>query len=169
MKVVILCGGFGTRIRDVADDIPKPMIPIGGFPILWHVMKYYAYWGHSQFVLCLGYKGQVVKDFFLNYEAHTRDFTVRLGATHSVEYHSTHAEADWAVTLADTGLDAMTGARIRQIRKYVEGEDLFLLTYGDGVSDINIKELVKAGHSVKQAVAISLRLAHKTRSPRPSR
>lgn len=142
MKVVILCGGFGTRIRDVADDIPKPMIPIGGFPILWHIMKYYAHAKHSQFVLCLGYKGQVVKDFFLNYEAHTRDFTVKLGAALSVDYHSTHAESDWIVTMADTGLNAMTGSRIRQIRKYVEGEDYFMLTYGDGVGNIDLGKLV---------------------------
>jgi glucose-1-phosphate cytidylyltransferase len=142
VKVVILCGGFGTRIRDVADDIPKPMIPIGGFPILWHVMKYYAHAKHSQFVLCLGYKGQTVKDFFLNYEAHTRDFTLRLGVTQSVEYHSTHDESDWTVTLADTGLNAMTGSRIRQIRKYVQGEDYFMLTYGDGVGNVDLDKLV---------------------------
>lgn len=142
MKTVILCGGYGTRIRDVADDIPKPMIPIGGFPILWHIMKYYACAGHRDFVLCLGYKSQVVKDFFLNYEAHTRDFTIGLGATHSIDYHSAHAEADWKVTLADTGIDAMTGARIRRIRKYVAGEENFMMTYGDGVGDVDLARLL---------------------------
>ena len=143
MKVVILCGGYGTRIRDVADDIPKPMIPVGGLPILWHVMKYYAHWGQSDFVLCLGYKGQAIKDFFLNYEAHTRDFTLHLGAARSIEYHSAHSEADWQVTLADTGVDAMTGARVKRVQKYVADQDNFMLTYGDGVGDVDLKKLMQ--------------------------
>jgi len=141
MKVVILCGGFGTRIRDVADDIPKPMIPIGTKPILWHIMKYYASYGHKEFVLCLGYKGQAIKDFFINYEAHTKDFTITLGRAGTVQYHTDHDESDWRVTLVDTGLKAMTGARIARIRKYVADED-FMLTYGDGVGDIDLNRLV---------------------------
>lgn len=141
MKVVILAGGFGTRIRDVADDIPKPMIPIGRYPILWHIMKWYSKFGHKEFVLCLGHKGQVIKSFFLDYEAHTRDITLTLGNGGGIAYHSDHDESDWRITLADTGLNAMTGARIRRIRKYVEGE-AFLLTYGDGVSDVDIDALV---------------------------
>lgn len=141
MKVVILAGGFGTRIRDVADDIPKPMIPIGRYPILWHIMKWYAKFGHKEFVLCLGHKGQVIKSFFLDYEAHTRDITLTLGNGGSIAYHSDHDESDWRITLADTGLNAMTGARIRKIRKYVEGEE-FMLTYGDGVSDVDIDALL---------------------------
>ena len=143
MKVVILCGGHGTRIRDVNENLPKPMIPVGRLPILWHIMKYYACAGHKDFVLCLGYKGQVIKDFFLNYEAHTRDFSVQLGAASSVEYHTEHEEADWRVTLADTGADAMTGARIRRIRNYVGNDEHFMLTYGDGVCDIDIAKLVE--------------------------
>ncbi len=142
MKVVILCGGYGTRIRDVADNIPKPMIPIGGLPILWHIMKYYAHWGHREFVLCLGYKGEAIKDFFLNYEAHTRDFTIALGASKSISYHSDHNESDWRVTLADTGDGAMTGARIRKIRNYIGDDKNFLLTYGDGVGDIDVSKLI---------------------------
>lgn len=142
MKVVILCGGQGTRIRDVADDIPKPMIPVAGYPILWHIMKYYAHWGHEQFVLCLGHQGKAIKDFFLNYEARTNDFTIRFGQDKSIEYHNEHSEADWSVTLADTGLKAMTGARVRKVRKYLEGEDVFMLTYGDGVGDIDIDALL---------------------------
>ncbi|MGE5418078.1 MAG: glucose-1-phosphate cytidylyltransferase [Acidobacteriota bacterium] len=142
MKTVILCGGYGTRIRDVADNIPKPMIPVGSYPILWHVMKYYAHFGHSQFVLCLGYKSEVIKDFFLNYEAHTRDFTVLLGAQMVIDYHSSHSE-DWQVTLAETGLNAMTGARVKRIQKYVAGEDDFMLTYGDGVGDIDLDKLAE--------------------------
>lgn len=141
MKVVILAGGYGTRIRDVADDIPKPMIPIGPFPILWHIMKTYAHFGHKEFVICLGYKGQVIKDFFLNYEAYTRDFTITFGGKGKIEYHSEHDESDWKITLADTGLRSMTGARIARIRDYVGDED-FMLTYGDGVSDVDIEKLV---------------------------
>lgn len=141
MKVVILAGGYGTRIRDVAEELPKPMIPIGPYPILWHVMKIYARYGHKQFVICLGYKGQVIKEFFLNYEAYTRDLTVKFGRNGGITYHSEHTEADWNITLADTGLRAMTGARVRRIRRYVDGED-FLLTYGDGVSDVDIGSLI---------------------------
>ena len=141
MKTVILCGGYGTRIRDVADDIPKPMIPIGGYPILWHLMKYYAAFGHNEFILCLGYKGQAIKDFFLNYESHTRDFTVTMGADNSIDYHTKHDHLDWKVTLVDTGSDAMTGARIRKIHGYVANER-FMCTYGDGLSNVDIKKLL---------------------------
>ena len=140
MKVVILAGGFGTRIRDVADDIPKPMIPIGPYPIIWHIMKCYAHFGYKDFVICLGYKGQVLKDFFLNYEAYTRDFTIKFGRNGGITYHSDHSEADWSITLADTGSRAMTGSRVSQIRRYVQDDD-FMLTYGDGISDIDISKL----------------------------
>ncbi len=143
MKVVILCGGQGTRIRDVSENIPKPMIPIGGKPILWHIMKTYANSGYAEFILCLGYKGYAIKDFFLNYEAYTRDFTIQFGESNDVSYHTQHEEANWKVTLADTGLDAMTGARIRKIKKYIGNDEHFLLTYGDGVCDIDLNHLVK--------------------------
>ena len=142
MKVVILCGGFGTRIRDVADNIPKPMIPVGGRPILWHIMKTYAQAGFKDFVLCLGYKGQVIKDFFLNYEAHTNDCTLHLGGNKPVEFLTDHSEADWRVTLVETGANANTGARVRRIRKYVEADEHFMLTYGDGLGTVDIKSLV---------------------------
>lgn len=143
MKVVILCGGFGTRIRDVAEDIPKPMIPIGNLPILWHVMKHYAGHGHQDFVLCLGYKGNTIKQFFVNYDIFTEDFTITLGGREKkLEYHgSTHGD-DWRITLAETGLNAMTGARINRIRRYVADDDNFLLTYGDGLSDVDIGKLI---------------------------
>jgi glucose-1-phosphate cytidylyltransferase len=143
LKVVILCGGQGTRIRDVNESLPKPMIPVGRLPILWHIMKYYACAGHKDFVLCLGYKGQVIKDFFMNYESHTRDFSLRLGAADRIEYHTEHEEADWRVTLADTGQDALTGARVRKIKKYIGDDEHFMLTYGDGVGDIDIAKLVE--------------------------
>lgn len=141
MKTVILCGGYGTRIRDVADDIPKPMIPVGGYPILWHLMKYYAAFGHDEFILCLGHKGQSIKDFFLNYESHTRDLTINLNAETTIDYHSAQDHLDWKVTLVDTGSDAMTGARIRKIQEYVLGER-FMLTYGDGLSNVDIDKLL---------------------------
>lgn len=154
MKVVILCGGQGTRIRDVADNIPKPMIPIGRYPILWHIMKYYASFGHQDFVLCLGYKNQIIKDFFLNYEAHTKDFTITLGKRDEIEFHTAHDESNWRVTLADTGLDAMTGARIARIRKYADNEN-FMLTYGDGVGDVNIEALLKFHNSHGRALTVT--------------
>lgn len=147
MKVVILCGGKGTRIRDVSENIPKPMIPIGGRPILWHIMKGYAHWGHNQFILCLGHKGQVIKDFFLNYEAHTRDFTIRLGSSKNIEYHDDQNETDWHITLSDTGLDTMTGARVKRIQKYLDGEENFMLTYGDGLGDMDLQKIMNFHHS----------------------
>ncbi len=142
MKVVILAGGFGTRIRDVAEDIPKPMIPIGQNPILWHIMKYYASFDHKDFVLCLGYKGNVIRNFFLNYSAFTRDFTLTLGAKEQIDFHSNNTEADWRVTFAETGLNAMTGARVRKIKKYIGDDETFMLTYGDGVADIDLDALL---------------------------
>ena len=141
MKTVILCGGYGTRIINVTRDIPKPMIPIGPYPIIWHIMKYYSSYGHNDFVLCLGYKKQAIKDFFLNYEAHTKDFTISLGEQKEIEFNTDHGESEWKVTLADTGLNSMTGARVAKIKKYVGNED-FMLTYGDGVGDVNIDQLL---------------------------
>jgi glucose-1-phosphate cytidylyltransferase len=147
MKTVILCGGYGTRIRDVAEDIPKPMIPIGEYPILWHIMKYYSRFDHKDFVLCLGYKGSSIKDFFINYDFLTRDFTITLGnrETHAqkVTYYNDHSENDWNVTLADTGLNVMTGARVRKIKKYIGNDDTFMLTYGDGVGNVDLKKLLE--------------------------
>lgn len=142
MKTIILCGGKGTRIRDVADDIPKPMIPLNGFPILWHIMKYYATFSYKDFVLCLGYKGKVIKDFFINYEFYTRDITLSLGSKRSIEYRNHHAETDWRITLAETGGEALTGARVKRVEQYVADENTFMLTYGDGVGDIDLKALV---------------------------
>jgi glucose-1-phosphate cytidylyltransferase len=140
MQVVILCGGQGTRIRDVADDVPKPMIPIGGRPILWHIMKGYARHGFTEFVLCLGWKSWVIKRYFLDYRLAGVDFTLRLGSPDEVEIHDTVSESQWTVTLAETGLDAMTGCRLKRIEQYVTG-DRFMLTYGDGVSDVDLTEL----------------------------
>jgi glucose-1-phosphate cytidylyltransferase len=142
MKVGILCGGFGTRIRDVTDNIPKPMIPIGEYPILWHIMKYYAAWGQDRFVLCLGYKGDIIRDFFTNYRSHTMDFTIDMSGKSPVEYHTDQISENWKVTLAETGQNSMTGARIRRVEKYFRDDENFMLTYGDGVGDIDINKLL---------------------------
>jgi glucose-1-phosphate cytidylyltransferase len=142
MKVVILCGGKGTRIREVTDVLPKPMVAIGGMPILWHIMKGYAHHDINDFVLCLGYKGWEIKEFFLNYKTIRHDFTLNLGNTQNTTFHDHVAESDWNVTLADTGEDTMTGARLWRVRKYLEGEEHFCLTYGDGLADVDIGKLV---------------------------
>ena len=138
MKVVILCGGLGTRLREETEFRPKPMVEVGGRPILWHIMKIYAHHGFRDFVLCLGYRGNMIKEYFLNYEAMNNDFSICLGRKSDIRYHGQHEEQGFSVTLADTGLDCMTGGRIRTIRKYIDG-DTFLLTYGDGVSDVDIR------------------------------
>lgn len=142
MKAVILCGGQGTRIRDVSEVLPKPMLPIGNKPIVWHIMKGYAAAGVNEFVLCLGYKGWLIKEFFLNYRAMTHDVTVTLGKKPAVEVLGTGTDEDWSVTLAETGEATMTGGRVAAIRKYVQNDALFCLTYGDGVADIDIKALL---------------------------
>lgn len=142
IKAVILCGGQGTRIREASEALPKPMLPIGGKPMVWHIMKSYAAHGINEFVLCLGYKGWLIKEFFLNYRAMTSDLTVTLGGVHATKFHARESE-DWTVTLAETGEDTMTGGRVSSIRKYVEGDDVFMLTYGDGVSDVDLKASLK--------------------------
>jgi glucose-1-phosphate cytidylyltransferase len=141
MKVVVLCGGLGTRLREETEFRPKPLVEIGGRPILWHIMKNYAHHGFRDFVLCLGYRGNMIKEYFLNYEAMNNDFTICLGQKSHIHYDGSHQEQDFRVTLADTGLDSMTGGRIRRIQKYVDG-DTFLLTYGDGVTDLSINDVV---------------------------
>jgi len=141
MKVVILCGGLGTRLREETEFRPKPMVEVGGRPILWHIMKIYAQHGFKDFVLCLGYRGNMIKDYFLKYEAMNSDFTVCLGALSSIAYHNGHQEQDFRVTLADTGLDTMTGGRVKRVARYLP-DDSFLLTYGDGLSDVNIRDVV---------------------------
>ena len=142
MKVCILCGGYGTRIRDVADNIPKPLIPIGGYPILWHIMKYYAWWDHEKFVLCLGYKGDSIRNFFLNYHSYTTDMSIDLSGKKPIEYHNSESVDNWNVTLAETGRNTMTGGRIKRVQKYLCDEENFMLTYGDGVGDIDIQKLL---------------------------
>ncbi len=141
VKTVILCGGFGTRIRGVDDNLPKAMIPIGEYPILWHILKLYAHYGLKDFVLCLGYKSWAIKEYFLNYKSYSSDFTVRLGQDASVQFHGATAE-DWSVTMAETGLSTQTGGRIWSVRRYLQESPLFCVTYGDGVADIDLTTLV---------------------------
>jgi glucose-1-phosphate cytidylyltransferase len=155
MKVVILCGGRGTRLREETEFRPKPMVPIGGFPILWHIMKSYSRAGHKDFIICLGYKGEMIKDYFRNYLWNTCDVTLSLGRKQTVTYHDHHEEEDWRVTLADTGEDSLTGYRVRQIGKYIQPGETFLLTYGDGVSDIDINATVACHQAAGKVLTIS--------------
>jgi len=141
MKVVILCGGVGTRLREETEFRPKPLVEVGGRPILWHIMKLYAHYGFRDFVLCLGYRGNMIKEYFLNYEAVNNDFTICLGCKHSITYHGAHKEQDFNVTLVDTGLETMTGGRVKRVEKTIDG-DTFMVTYGDGVADLDIQALL---------------------------
>lgn len=140
MKVLILAGGYGTRISEESDIKPKPMIEIGGKPILWHIMKQYSHYGFNEFVILLGYKSYVIKEYFANYYLHNSDVTIDT-AKQKLEIHNNYSE-NWKITLVDTGLDTMTGGRIKRAAKYLNDEPFFL-TYGDGVSDVNIAELLK--------------------------
>lgn len=155
MKTVILCGGKGTRIQDVAHDVPKPMIPVGGQPIIWHIMQSYAHFGHKDFVLCLGHKGPVIKEFFLNYRMMIGDFSIDFGNGGKVVNHGRTESIDWNVTFADTGEDTMTGSRVERIRKYIGDDDTFMLTYGDGVCDIDIATLVDFHRSHGKIMTVS--------------
>jgi len=141
IKTVILAGGQGTRLKEETEYRPKPMVEVGGRPILWHIMKTFAPYRYFDFVICLGYRGHTIKDYFLNYEAMSNDFTLRLGPRPEIRYHNGHDEQDYRVTLADTGLETMTGGRLKRVQKYIDGE-LLLVTYGDGVSDVNLHALV---------------------------
>ncbi len=155
MKTVILCGGQGTRIRDVSENLPKPMLPIGDRPILWHIMRGYAAHGHTDFVLCLGYLGHLIKDFFLNYETSANDVTVTLGPQREIEHHGSHDESGWRITLANTGQPTMTGGRISRVRDYIGNDEDFMLTYGDGVSDIDISALISFHRSHDKILTVS--------------
>ena len=141
MKVVLLAGGLGTRISEESEFKPKPMIEIGGMPILWHIMKEYSYYGFNEFVICAGYKQQMIKEWFRNYFLFTSDITFDLTEEYKMEVHDKHTEP-WKVTVVDTGLGTMTGGRVKRIQKYI-GDEPFMLTYGDGVCDVNIEELLK--------------------------
>jgi glucose-1-phosphate cytidylyltransferase len=152
MKVVILAGGYGTRISEETDTRPKPMVEIGGKPVLWHIMKIYSHYGFNEFIICLGYKGVYIKEYFANYFLHQSDLTIDL-KDNSRKVHS-NASENWKITLVDTGLNTMTGGRIKKIEKYI-GNETFLLTYGDGLSNINIDELIRNHHNNKKKCTVT--------------
>jgi len=153
MKAVLLAGGLGTRISEETTLRPKPMVEIGGKPILWHIMKNYSTYGINEFVICLGYKGYVIKEYFANYYRHMSDVTYDL-ANNSHTIHNNGAE-NWKVTLVETGEDSMTGARIKKVKDYLAGEEDFCLTYGDGVSNVNIAELIKFHKDHKKIASVT--------------
>lgn len=152
MKVVILAGGLGTRLSEETDLRPKPMVEIGGKPVLWHIMKIYSYWGFNEFVILTGYKSHIIKDFFINYYTHYSDMTIDM-ADNTVELHNIRTEP-WKVTVLYTGPDTMTGGRLLQAKRVLNGER-FLLTYGDGVSDVNIPELIRSHDSAGKPVTLT--------------
>ncbi|MDB9950619.1 glucose-1-phosphate cytidylyltransferase [Candidatus Thioglobus sp.] len=152
MKVVILAGGFGTRLGEYTESIPKPMVTVGGRPILWHIMKTYAHFGFNDFYLALGYKAEVIKDYFLHYHSLNSDFTVDL-TSGDIQPHQVE-KTDWRVTLVNTGIETMTGGRIKRLQSFI-GDEPFLLTYGDGVADINLNALVNFHKSHGKMVTLS--------------
>ncbi|MEL7661273.1 glucose-1-phosphate cytidylyltransferase [Acetobacterium wieringae] len=153
MKVVILAGGLGTRISEESHLKPKPMIEIGGAPILWHIMKYYSYFGYNDFVICCGYKGYIIKQYFADYYLHRSDVTFDFSKNNCMTVHNNVAEP-WRVTVVDTGLETQTGGRIKRIQKYT-GNETFLMTYGDGVSNIDLNALVSKHHASGKVVTLS--------------
>ncbi|SHK36829.1 glucose-1-phosphate cytidylyltransferase [Desulfatibacillum alkenivorans DSM 16219] len=154
MQVVILCGGLGTRLREETEFRPKPMVNIGARPILWHIMKIYSHYGLNDFVLALGYKGEMIKEYFCHYEWVNNDVTLELGKPENMLIHDCHEEAGWRITLSNTGPKTLKGGRIKKIEKYIQG-DTFMLTYGDGVSDVNIKGLLDFHKSHGKAVTLT--------------
>lgn len=152
MKVILLAGGFGTRLSEYTDVIPKPMVTVGGKPIVWHIMNTYAKYGHKDFYLALGYKAEVIKDYFLNYRNLSTDFTIDM-STGGIESYQSDAP-DWRVTLVQTGLESMTGGRVKRMQSFV-GNEAFLLTYGDGVADIDVKALIDFHRSHGKMVTVT--------------
>ena len=153
MKVIILAGGWGTRLGKQSEEIPKPMVPIGNRPILWHIMKIYSHYGFNDFIISCGVKAHVIKNYFANYEYFNEDFTIDM-ANHKIEYHSNHNEKKWKVTLVDTGLNTLKGARIKRVEKFVD-ENINMVTYGDGVANIDINKLVEFHKSHGKMVTIT--------------
>ncbi|MFO1393241.1 MAG: sugar phosphate nucleotidyltransferase [Steroidobacteraceae bacterium] len=166
MKVVLFCGGLGTRLRERSDTIPKPLVPIGDRPIIWHLMRYYAHYGHRDFILCLGYRGDLIREYFLNYnECMSNDFTLSEGGKH-IELASSDIH-DWRITFVDTGLHSNIGGRLARVRRYLEGERMFLANYSDGLSDLPLDSFV-ASFERSNAVAgfVSVRPAQSFHSVR---
>jgi glucose-1-phosphate cytidylyltransferase len=153
MKVVIFAGGYGSRLTEKSSPIPKPMIDIGGQPLIWHILKIYSHYGFNDFVVCCGYKGFSIKDYFANYFLHNSDITFDFSDNGKMEIHNNNAE-QWKVTLVETGIETMTGGRLKRVRKYI-GDEPFMLTYGDGVSDVNIPQLIDFHNKNKTTVTIT--------------
>ncbi len=152
MKVAILAGGYGTRLSEETEIKPKPMVEVGGKPLLWHIMKHYSFYGHNEFVILLGYKGYVIKEYFANYWLHQSDVTVDT-AKNELQVHNNSSE-DWKITLVDTGLNSMTGARVKKAKKYL-GDETFMLTYGDGLSDVDINQLISFHQEKKSTMTLT--------------
>lgn len=155
MKVVILCGGKGTRLREETEYKPKALVMVGDRPILWHIMKLYSHYGYNDFILCLGYKGDMIKNYFLNYDELVHDFTLKLGSGEKKVFHHHNSTPHWNITFADTGLECDTGSRIARVKEYVGSDDDFFLTYGDGVADVNIKDLYDFHLAQKKTVTVT--------------
>lgn len=149
-----MCGGLGTRLKEETEFRPKPMVPIGNRPILWHIMKIYAHYGFNEFVLPLGYKGEMIKDYFQHYELTNNDVTLELGKPENNIIHKNHDEIGWKITMVDTGQLSLKGSRLKQIEKYIDGDE-FMVTYGDGVSDIDIKKLLDFHHGHGKMITIT--------------
>ncbi len=146
MRVALLAGGLGTRLREETEFRPKPMVSVGNRPILWHIMRAYAHQGHQEFVVCAGYRGEIIKEYFREFQSEVSDFTVTLGSKGSIQFHDGFVEEGWQVTVADTGLNTMTGGRLFKARKYLDSET-FMCTYGDGLANVDIKALLEFHNS----------------------
>lgn len=153
MQVVILCGGKGTRMREETEYRPKPLVPVGGKPILWHIMKIYSSYGINDFILCTGYKSEMIKQYFMEMYWRNNDFTLHINGDNRIDFHTVEKE-NWNVTIIDTGLETLTGGRIKQIEKYIK-EDNFLMTYGDGVCDVDIAKLIKFHQNMDRAATLT--------------
>ena len=153
MKTIILAGGWGSRLGQLSESVPKPMVAIGNKPVLWHIMKIYSHYGFNDFIIALGVKGHVIKDYFYNFESRNNDFTFNLSSG-VIKYHNKHNESDWKVTLVDTGLNTLKGGRIKMLEKYLT-DDINMITYGDGIADVNIKRLVEYHKSHGKTITIT--------------
>jgi glucose-1-phosphate cytidylyltransferase len=155
MKVVILAGGLGTRLREETEFKPKPMVEVGGHPVLWHIMKNFASYGHTEFIIATGYKSEYIKDYFLHYKTRNNDFTITLGRTDSLTVHGKD-DHDWKVTIADTGLNTLTGGRLVGCEKYLDPEENFLMTYGDGLANVELDKLVQHHDASKKLATVTV-------------
>lgn len=155
MKVVILCGGQGTRLREETEYRPKPLVMVGDRPILWHIMKMYSHYGHNEFILCLGYKGEMIKNYFLNYDELAHDFTLELGSGKKLINHHQNGTPNWKITFAETGPFCETGSRIARIQKYIGDDGEFMLTYGDAVANVNLAELYRYHKEKNKTVTVT--------------